>query len=392
MLLAILGRQPALSLAELENFFGSNKVDCWNQQSALVDAAAANIDHFGGILKFAQIDQTIEAQSPASALKQIEQYYLKNLPTELGKITLGLSWYGDSIDPKLINCSLLKIKVTLKKMGVGVRLLPTKTPIISTATAHHNGLGKSPKKIEIIVAQSHNQFSFGRSIACQNISRYRDRDQKRPKRDSRVGMLPPKLAQIMINLARPIPAQPNQKLTLLDPFCGTGVILQEAHLMGFNLIGSDIEKRMIDYTQANLNWLDSSIKPTLLVGNATKLTWPKFDLVATESYLGRPFSMPPTPTQITAEKQTVAPIITGFLRNLHTQLPDHNSQICLAVPAWLQADGQYSDLDIINPDQLHQLGFTKREFASVSPEELIYYRLGQSVARRLLILQRHSQN
>ena len=29
------------------------------------------------------------------------------------------------------------------------------------------------------------------------------RDQNRPKRDARVGMLPPKLAQIMINLANP---------------------------------------------------------------------------------------------------------------------------------------------------------------------------------------------
>jgi tRNA G10 N-methylase Trm11 len=93
-------------------------------------------------------------------------------------------------------------------------------------------------------------------------------------------MIPPKLAQIMINLSGKITAVGTQNLafppdrtqnlalppdrtqnlaflpTLLDPFCGSGTILMEAALMGINnLIGSDISEKAISDTKNNLNWL-----------------------------------------------------------------------------------------------------------------------------------------
>lgn len=70
------------------------------------------------------------------------------------------------------------------------------------------------------------------------------RDYGRPARDARVGMLPPKLAQIMLNLS----VKDEKSGTVLDPFCGTGVLLQEAALAGFDFIGSDIEPRMVEMT------------------------------------------------------------------------------------------------------------------------------------------------
>lgn len=386
MLIAILGRLPKLSLAELENYFGSDKIQTFSPNSAIITQDQANINQFGGVLKFAQIDFRTRAKSPLEVLKQIEKYYITNLPHDLGKLTLGLSWYGDNLNPKIINQTLLKIKSRLKKFAVSVRLLPTTEPALSTATSHHNGLGKNPKKIEIIVAQNHQEFVIGRSIGCQNISAYRDRDQKRPKRDSKVGMLPPKLAQMMVNLSRPQDTQTD--LTLLDPFCGTGVILQEAHLLGFNVIGSDIEPRMVNYSKQNLAWIDKDTnKAQFLVGDATHTKWPKFDCVASESYLGKPFGTPPTLTQIRSEKELVEPILTGFLRNLRQQLPAQG-QICLAIPAWLKPDGNYEDLNLTQAKELARLGFQYRSFNLIHPQDLIYYRPGQSVARRLLVLQK----
>ena len=41
---------------------------------------------------------------------------------------------------------------------------------------------------------------------------------------------------------------------MLDPFCGTGGILLEAGLLGVRIIGSDIEKKMIDGSQKNLEF------------------------------------------------------------------------------------------------------------------------------------------
>ncbi len=35
-------------------------------------------------------------------------------------------------------------------------------------------------------------------------------------------------------------------------------MLQEALLMGYEVYGTDLEPRMIDYSQANLGWLDKN--------------------------------------------------------------------------------------------------------------------------------------
>ena len=42
--------------------------------------------------------------------------------------------------------------------------------------------------------------------------------------------------------------------TLLDPFCGTGGILIEAGILGINIIGSDIDKKLVYGCKENLNF------------------------------------------------------------------------------------------------------------------------------------------
>ena len=60
--------------------------------------------------------------------------------------------------------------------------------------------------------------------------------------------LHPKLARALVNLS-----SIKQDETLLDPFCGTGGILLEAGLIGARVIGSDIEKKMIEGCQKTLD-------------------------------------------------------------------------------------------------------------------------------------------
>jgi tRNA (guanine10-N2)-dimethyltransferase len=61
--------------------------------------------------------------------------------------------------------------------------------------------------------------------------------------------LHPKIARAMVNLS-----QVKKQQTLLDPFCGTGGILLEAGLLGAQIIGGDIEQKMIDGSQKNLEF------------------------------------------------------------------------------------------------------------------------------------------
>ncbi len=61
--------------------------------------------------------------------------------------------------------------------------------------------------------------------------------------------LHPRIARAMVNLARA-----KEGHSLLDPFCGTGGILIEAGLTGLNIIGSDIDEKMVEGTKGNLEF------------------------------------------------------------------------------------------------------------------------------------------
>ncbi len=61
--------------------------------------------------------------------------------------------------------------------------------------------------------------------------------------------LHPKLARALVNLSLI-----KKDETLLDPFCGTGGMLLEAGLIGARIIGSDIEKKMIEGCQKTLDY------------------------------------------------------------------------------------------------------------------------------------------
>ena len=61
--------------------------------------------------------------------------------------------------------------------------------------------------------------------------------------------LHPKIARALVNLSLV-----KKQEALLDPFCGTGGILLEAGLLGIQVFGSDIEKKMIEGCRKNLEF------------------------------------------------------------------------------------------------------------------------------------------
>jgi tRNA (guanine10-N2)-dimethyltransferase len=200
-------------------------------------------------------------------------------------------------------------------------------------------------------------------------------------------MLPPKLAQIMINLAAPAN---NIEINgrLLDPFCGTGVILQEGALMGYSVYGTDLADKMIDYSKANLEWLAEShhanVDMLLHQDDAVEAKWQKpIGAVACESYLGQPFSAPPSPAKLDQVRKNCDHIISGFLKNIAAQIPA-GTPLCVGIPAWRDTSGRFTHLPLIG--KLEQLGFTRHSFENIKNDELLYYREDQVVARELLVL------
>lgn len=155
-----------------------------------------------------------------------------------------------------------------------------------------------PPNAELAVIEVDGSYLLTRTIQIQDIAAYERRDTARPARNSRSGMLPPKLAQMMLNIA--VGHLPNDlrqsPIHILDPFCGSGVIIQEGWLSGHAMAGSDTNEIAIRFTRKNLDWLvqhfsvNLQLTPEISVHDATRnypSAWrERFAAIVTEPYLG----------------------------------------------------------------------------------------------------------
>lgn len=407
MSVCILGRLPGLSLAELESLYGSSFVEKLSSTAALVKKTPDQIDfdRLGGTIKLTKVIHVFDTTD----WNVISDYLVNQIPNHINndkKLTLGLSTYGVNISPNKLLATGLNIKKALKKLSVSTRIVPNNTAALSSAQVFHNKL-YSDNAWELCLVKSGNKVYLCKTTKVQDIDAYSARDQKRLKRDARVGMLPPKLAQTMINLA--VGEQAKSAQVILDPFCGTGVILQEAMMMGYTAMGSDIEPRMGEYTTQNIDWLWQTFPQTQKVGrswqlgDATNTVWKtskftkvdgevtdavrvpaKFDAIASEAYLGRPFSSLPDKKTLDKIIQDVDTISAKFLKNVASQTSP-GFRMCIALPAWNNGD-KFIRLPVV--DSLEKLGYTRVSFKHASNSEMIYYRDDQVVARELLVLTR----
>jgi predicted DNA methylase len=438
MYIALLGRQPEISLAELAAVFSADCVNRISQQFAEVQTSQFDITTLGGTIKCAKVITELPASrtdkaSLLAASRFITQHYQAKWAHSPHKITLGLSAYNLAVGARDIQKTGLILKSSLKKSGTSLRLIPNDQLALSTATTHNNKLGGSPHKVELLLVKTTDRrLIIAESRGVQNITAYTRRDRHRPKRDAFVGMLPPKLAQIMLNLAlgarlltgqrscsnsvagwnpaissksnasgnavrktidlserpdsNPLTEVDKRHLLILDPFCGTGTVLQEALLAGYDVVGTDLSQKMVDYTTENLSWLQSTFTtPGRVIdihqADATTHHWPDskhLTAVVCETYLGQPFSAPPAPQKLAAVVGNCNHIITSFLANLRPQLAP-NTPLCIAVPAWYDASDQATHLPLIK--NLQKLGYYQ-----LNHTPLIYRRPDQVVARELLIL------
>ncbi|MEM3737595.1 MAG: THUMP domain-containing protein [Candidatus Bathyarchaeia archaeon] len=128
--------------------------------------------------------------------------------------------------------------------------------------------------------------------------------------------LQPKLARCMVNLSRARVGQ-----VVYDPFCGTGTVMVEAGLMGFETLGSDLIERMVKGAKLNLN--SFKVKSYhLLVSDALNPPIHSVDSVVTDPPYGR---------SATTRGLTTASIVEAFLSKADSLLTK-GGIICMASP------------------------------------------------------------
>ena len=389
---AIAGRQPLISLAEIQALYDKaarlvgKKLVFFKIDEDDGKNISPDINRLGGSLKLGRFFDT--------DFSKLAKFLATAHPE--GKITLGISDLSKQKKSGLAKQKSMELKRNLAKMGRSVRVITSNEPEISSATAHHNQLGEKAGCFEIFLIDREIYLSLG----TQNITAYTERDQARPARDAKVGMLPPKLAQILINLCGKLP----EEARVLDPFCGTGVVLQEAAIMGYVPYGTDLNERMVEYSKKNLSWLFNErnrkrfkILPDLIqkkdqilnaisMGDATNFTWEgEIDAVVFEGYLGTPMSKPPVDIKFKTEKAKCKEIAMGFLKNITPQIKS-GTPIVMALPAWLRENGKYAGLNIL--DEIQEMGYNFEKFQDLSQSDLLYYREGQIVAREIIVIRK----
>ena len=142
--LAVLGRQPEISLAELSALF--SRVNQISDELATFSAdKEPSINRLGGCLKIA-----VElSNSPLDCLTALPE----------GKITIGVSDYSAHSSARKAQGEALKLKKILARHGRSVRVVENKSATLSTATSLHNGLGGlKTNKVELILVNENLLF------------------------------------------------------------------------------------------------------------------------------------------------------------------------------------------------------------------------------------------
>lgn len=310
--------------------------------------------------------------SDSAPLRQYDQDSFAPAKHHSGKFQYGISIYPEN--QNLIRKLLKSAKTALKENGISSRYLNQNNHNLSSI------MSANCEELNLIFGK---KTYFTKTVATQDIESYGFRDYERPARDDRSGMLPPKLAQMMINLAAP-----EEGTVIYDPFCGSGTVLQEALLMGFDTAGTDISEKAVRDSRTNLEWLEKNYKIEkkclkIEVKDATKLTKADFFspgrkiAIVAESYLGEPQKEIPTPEKASELLRKLEPIYLDFLK---TPIPT-GTRVVLALPFFNLKP---------NPVYLEDLIYKVSELGYIVPVHesniLTYARRKQVVGRMILRL------
>ena len=376
--MAILGRQPELGLVELESVLGPEGVEPFGSYSALL-TTQVDIKRLGGSVNVGRVIYRGEALPLRSLPVAIESLQLGK-----SKVPFALSAYGTRDTVQAVKAAGLELKKELRVLGPVRLVMPARGLAVSAAELKHNRVIEQGFELLVVVHKS--EMVVGLTEGAQDIDWYSKRDYGRPMRSARVGMLPPKLAQMLVNSTR--------SHVVADPFCGTGVVLQEAMLLGRRVFGFDLSNEMVIATKTNVEWLLAQDEVGGLLppwdatkGDAATVRLPRGCAVVSEGYLGRPLSRVPTLTELASLRRELLKLYRSVLSNWTRQLPP-DAEVSLCVPAW-RIGKQWHYLGIV--DELASLGYTAKGFKHVRGQ-LLYERPDHIVGRQLLFLRKSTSD
>lgn len=394
----VFGNHPRLSLAE----YRAVRPDMTTSPILMAHGAVVEdpewdgallMEQLGGTVKLGDIVLSCEADAlHAEDLAELCVTHPRGV--EGDEIAFGCSGIGGSPGVRRALEKLpLHLKRALKARGIRSRWVTSKeSPALSPAAVAK--LKLTTEGYDFVLLAEGKMIHVGLTTHVQNADTWSLRDYGRPIRDDENGMLPPKLARIMVNLAH---VQAGQ--SVLDPFCGSGTVLMEAALttQASAIIGSDLEAKQTASTEKNTDWL---IAKSVLTHKdrerirtftadvrhiAPHLLKTQIDRVVTEGSMGPPLRGSEAQKQLDKNREMIEELWKESLRALHPVLaPDAVLVMCW--PSFKTAHGLArvkldEDLSTLGYRLLNPLRGWDETNAP-----LVYHREGQKVARRIVVI------
>lgn len=379
MILFQLWREYKLSVAEILSVFPKITIEFVSKDVLIVsditsDLVVSLAHKLGGTIKiWAQIEGTITDEAEK----------------QTWKFQYGISLFWGKSDLKKI---LIWHKKELKACEISSRFVNKDFTNLSSAQIIGQWLIENGNDFSIV--NNKWEKSIFKTIWIQDIEGYAKRDYSK-SRDMQVGMLPPKLSQMLINFSG--------GKAVYDPFVWLGTILIESVYMWNKLVyGSDLSEGMVETSSDNLQKLQKVKSFSYKIEKLNAKFVEEFeyikktDVIVTEWYLWEMMTMKNISVErIEKQKDSLEKIYQGFFASLKNIAYKGNIVICF--PFWeiswnfIYADNLYEILakythisEIIPWDKVCE---EYSDFLSHSKSwSLLYKRHNQIVGREIFKL------
>lgn len=283
--LFILGRNVALSIAEIESYLKKECIDfeiISNVKNGLLvetkDVLPTGIvDRLGGVISLGEVLATGSLNKVKKELDKSMIYF--GTGNKLNYVVFDFD--GDYHDDILVYLKHRfkeeKLKATEKKPTGNIKMQEGEF---------------APNVKSNLIDEQYFVFkdNFGKIIEECDYDAVELRDMKKPVKRNEL-TISPRLAKILINLS-----EVKRNEILLDPFCGIGTVLQEALLQGVKVVGVDKDKNAIHNAEINLKWFNfDKDNYKLIYNDSSSVKIPKVDALATEPDLGELQKTVPSP-------------------------------------------------------------------------------------------------
>ncbi len=195
---------------------------------------------------------------------------------------------------------------------------------------------KSPEKLFVGLITKGGRFIFGLSWRGFIERKFSERAPSK-KPFFHPSSLKPKLARCMVNLSRVSAGK-----LLYDPFCGTGTILIEASLMGFEAVGGDLQRRMAKGAKINLKHYNAELAD-VLVADALSPPLREIGAIATD---------PPYKRSATTFGKPLTELFEGFL-SAAAGILRRDGFICMASPMEISALAEDLGFKVVEEHRLY---------------------------------------